>query len=122
MYNTHVHIHSHMHTYTTHTHIHLLSTHTHTHLLSTHTHIHLLSTHANIDWIFSQFLMPGLVDCHAHPEQLVNAGTGYNKVFLDWAFQVFFPALQVFDNNQTYARNAASLMVVCNFMLHNQLG
>ena len=61
--------------------------------------------------------MPGLVDCHTHSEQVENAGTGYDKTFTDWSNQDFFPTSQAFDNNRTYARNAASLMVVCNFML-----
>ena len=67
--------------------------------------------------MFSQFLMPGLVDCHLHPEQVENAGTGYTKTFADWSFQDFFPTVQLFDMNQTYARNAASLIVVRNFIL-----
>ena len=57
--------------------------------------------------------MPGLVDCHIHPEQLENAGTSYDKTFADWSNQDFFPTAIAFDNNQTYARNAASLMLVC---------
>ena len=65
--------------------------------------------------------MPGLVDCHLHPEQVENAGTGYTKTFADWLFQDFFSTLQVFDMNQTYARNAASLIVVCNFMLQTTI-
>ena len=52
-----------------------------------------------------------------HPEQVENAGTSYDKAFADWIVQDFFPTLQVFQNNRTYARNAASLIVVCNFML-----
>ena len=80
-----------------------------------HTHTHLLCTHTNIDCTFSQFLMPGLVDCHLHPEQVENAGTAYTKTFTDWVLQDFFPTAQVFDMNQTYARNAASLIVVRNF-------
>ena len=91
--------------------------HTHSHQICTHTHTHFSSTHTNIDCTFSQFLMPGLVDCHMHPEQVENAGTSYDKAFADWVVQDFFPTLQVFENNQTYARNAASLIVVCNFML-----
>ena len=61
--------------------------------------------------------MPGLVDCHLHPEQVENAGTAYTKTFTDWVLQDFFPTAQGFDMNQTYARNAASLIVVRNFML-----
>ena len=91
--------------------------HTHLHQTFTHTHIHL---HKNIDRMFSQFLMPGLVDCHLHPEQVENAGTGYMKTFTDWSFQDFFPTAQLFDMNQTYARNAASLIVVRNFMLYTK--
>ena len=51
-----------------------------------------------------------------HPEQVENAGTGYTKTFADWLFQDFFSTLQVFDMNQTYARSAASLIVVHNFI------
>ena len=61
--------------------------------------------------------MPGLVDCHIHAAQVENAGNDYDKTFTEWLFEDIIPLEQVFDMNQTYARNAASLMVVCNFML-----
>ena len=61
--------------------------------------------------------MPGLVDCHIHASQVKNAGTGYEKTFTEWLFQDTLPTEQVFDMNLTYARSAASLTVVCNFVL-----
>ena len=61
--------------------------------------------------------MPGLVDCHVHPEQVENAGTSYTKTYAEWSIQDFFATMRLFDMNQTYARNAASLIVVRNFML-----
>ena len=86
------------------------------HTCTTHTctHIHIKYSHIRIlTGTFSQFLMPGLVDCHIHPEQLEISGTSYDKTFADWSNQDFFPTAIAFDNNQTYARNAASLMLVC---------
>ena len=59
----------------------------------------------------SQFLMPGLVCCHIHADQVENAGAHYDKAFNDWLFGDFIPTSQQFARNQTYARNAASLIV-----------
>ena len=56
--------------------------------------------------------MPGLVDCHIHAEQVMNAGANYDKTFFQWLLEDFDPTSQQFSMNQTYARNAASLMVV----------
>ena len=61
--------------------------------------------------------MPGLVDCHTHPSQVQNTGTGYTKTLIDWFFQDILPTELLFDMNETYARNAASLSVVRNFIL-----
>ena len=59
----------------------------------------------------SQFLMPGLVCCHIHADQVENAGAHYDKAFNDWLFGDFITTSQQFARNQTYARNAASLIV-----------
>ena len=66
---------------------------------------------------YSQFLMPGLVDCHIHAEQITNAGANYEKPFQDWVFQDFFPTGQQFGMNPAYARNTSSLLVVCNIFV-----
>ena len=62
---------------------------------------------------YSQFLMPGLVDCHTNTEQIVNAGANYDKSFLEWVIQDYFPTDLQFRMDPAYARNASSLIVVC---------
>ena len=62
---------------------------------------------------YSQFLMPGLVCCHIHGEQVQNAGANYDKPFFNWLIGDFIRISQQFARNQTYARIAASLIVVC---------
>ena len=72
---------------------------------------------------YSQFLIPGLVDCHIHPRPM-EPGTSYNKPFGEWLLEDALPSEQRFDTNQTYARNAAALIVVrnfCNKTLHLRL-
>ena len=61
---------------------------------------------------YSQFLMPGLVDCHIHGEQIMNAGANYDKSFIDWLIQDFFPSDLQFRMDPAYARNVSSLIVV----------
>ena len=63
----------------------------------------------------SQFLMPGLVCCHIHGEQVENAGANYDKPFFSWLIGDFIRISQKFARNQTYARNVASTIVVCIF-------
>ena len=84
---------------------HTLNTYTHTYLLCMHMHMH---NH-------SQFLMPGLVCCHIHGEQVENAGANYDKPFSNWLFGDFIRISQKFARNQTYARSVASTIVVCIF-------
>ena len=62
---------------------------------------------------YSQFLMPGLVCCHIHGEQVQNAGANYDKPFFNWLIGDFIRISQQFARNQTYARIAASLIAVC---------
>lgn len=77
----------------------------------TYTSTYLLCTHVKIDCTYSQFLIPGLVDCHIHPRPM-EPGTSYNKPFGEWLVEDALPSEQRFDTNQTYARNAAVLIVV----------
>ena len=79
----------------------------------TYTSTYLLCTHVKIDCTYSQFLIPGLVDCHIHPRPM-EPGTSYNKPFGEWLVEDALPSEQRFDTNQTYARNAAALIVVGN--------
>ena len=65
--------------------------------------------------------MPGLVCCHIHADQVENAGAHYDKAFNDWLFGDFITTSQQFARNQTYARNAASLIVVCIFCVHLEM-
>ena len=62
--------------------------------------------------------MPGLVDCHIHAEQIMNAGANYDKTFFQWLVEDFDPTSQQFATNQTYARNAAPLIVVRKLLFH----
>ena len=79
-----------------------------THTVTTHdTCTYLLCTHTN-DCPYSQFLMPGLVCCHIHGDQVQNAGANYDKPFFNWLIEDFIRISQLFASNQTYARNAAS--------------
>ena len=64
---------------------------------------------------YSHFLMPGLVCCHIHGDQVENAGANYDKPYLNWLIGDFIPTSQQFATNQTYASNAASLIVVCTW-------
>ena len=64
--------------------------------------------------------MPGLVDCHIHAEQIINAGANYEKPFQDWVFQDFFPTGQQFGMDPAYARNTSSLLVVGNMVCHRK--
>ena len=64
--------------------------------------------------IYSQFLMPGLVDCHIHAEQFMKTGYNYDKSFLEWVIQDYFPTDLQFRMDLAYARNASFLIVVCN--------
>ena len=59
--------------------------------------------------------MPGLVCCHIHAEQVQNAGAHYDKAFNDWLVEDFIRIYLQFARNQTYARNVAPSIVVCNF-------
>ena len=58
--------------------------------------------------------MPGLVDCHLHAEQIWKAGANYDKSFLEWIIQDFFPTDLQFRMDPAYAKNVSSLIVVCN--------
>ena len=54
----------------------------------------------------------------------MGAGTSYDKPFIEWLLEDALPSEQRFDMNQTYARNAAALIVVgnfCNKSLHLRL-
>lgn len=42
--------------------------------------------------VFSQFLLPGLVDTHIHAPQYVNSGVGYDMMLMDWLDAYTFPA------------------------------
>ena len=78
-------------------------------------HTYLLCTHTNIVFPYSQFLMPGLVCCHIHADNLENAGVYYEKPYQIWLFEDFIRIYVQFAKNQTYARNVASSTVVCDF-------
>ena len=85
------------------------------HTFTTHTHIHTYHTPMHT---YSQFLMPGLVCCHIHGDQVQNAGANYDKPFFNWLVGDFIRISQQFARNQTYARIAASLIVVCIFCVN----
>jgi len=57
----------------------------------------------------SQFLMPGLVDCHIHPSQFFKDGVDYSS-FLELLVDAFFPGSVMFENT-TYAREESMKIV-----------
>ena len=60
---------------------------------------------------FSQFLMPGLVDCHFHPSQYFRAGADI-PTFFNLILGTFVPGDLMFRNT-TYAREESVRIVVC---------
>ena len=60
----------------------------------------------------SQFLMPGLVDCHFHPAQYNTAGV-VPGAFAD-LLNTYIPAELAFRNT-TFAREQSMTLVVSNF-------
>ena len=65
----------------------------------------------NIICIFSQFLMPGLVDTHIHAPQYVNSGTGYDHMLLDWLKKYTYPTEAKFKDVQ-FAKQVYTKAVV----------
>ena len=61
--------------------------------------------------LYSQFLMPGMVDTHIHAPQYMNAGTGYDKQLLEWLKHYTYPAEQCFKDLE-WAKKAYPLVVV----------
>ena len=59
---------------------------------------------------FSQFLMPGLVDCHFHPSQYFRAGVDLPS-FLDFLLDTSIAGDLLFRNT-TYAREESMRIVV----------
>ena len=58
----------------------------------------------------SQFLMPGLVDCHLHPANYIRAGTE-TTTFFDYLFKTIIPT-EVAFRNTTVARKVSMAVVV----------
>lgn len=55
-----------------------------------------LADHVNFsgqrtDLTATQFLMPGLIDCHIHAPQMPNIGVGLDRELLDWLDTYTFP-------------------------------
>ncbi|XP_064403300.1 guanine deaminase-like isoform X2 [Halichondria panicea] len=48
----------------------------------------------------SQFLLPGLVDSHTHPDHYLIAGTGYDKQLLEWVNDYIVPLEAKFKDVQ----------------------
>lgn len=62
----------------------------------------------------SQFLMPGLVDCHLHTAQYIRAGTKQGPSFLDYVINTLIPS-EVPFRNTTFAREVSMALVVSRF-------
>ena len=58
----------------------------------------------------SQFLMPGLVDCHLHPAQYSTAGV-VAETLVDQLLNTYVPAELAFRNT-TFAREQSMTLVV----------
>ena len=63
----------------------------------------------------SQFLMPGLVDCHLHPAHYIRAGTETLSLF-DFSFKTLIPT-EVAFRNTTVAQNVSMAVVVSCLLL-----
>ena len=61
----------------------------------------------------SQFLMPGLVDCHLHPAQYLDAGTE-PLAFFDFVVNTLIPTEVIFRNT-TIARETSMALIVSRF-------
>lgn len=48
---------------------------------------------------FSQFLIPGFVDCHIHAPQMPNIGLGLDKPLLEWLDAYTFPLESEYKND-----------------------
>ncbi|KXN68366.1 guanine deaminase [Conidiobolus coronatus NRRL 28638] len=48
----------------------------------------------------TQFIFPGLIDCHIHAPQFQNLGTGLDLPLMKWLNEYTFPAEQSFSNIQ----------------------
>ena len=69
----------------------------------------LLTTHS------SQFLMPGLVDCHFNPLEYFRLGADFANN-AEFVVSTFVPGEQMF-RNVTYAREVSLDAVVCTYIL-----
>ncbi|KAI5644897.1 amidohydrolase family domain-containing protein [Phthorimaea operculella] len=58
----------------------------------------------------SQFLMPGLVDCHIHAPQFPNIGLGLDRPLLEWLDKYTFP-LECQYGNVEFARDVYNQVV-----------
>lgn len=66
----------------------------------------------------SQFLMPGLIDCHIHASQMPNIGLGLDMELLDWLNTYTFPMEMQFKNN-AYAQHVYEKVIVsCGLWLY----
>ena len=61
----------------------------------------------------SQFLMPGLVDCHLHPAHYFDTGTEPMSSF-EFVINTLIPA-EVAFRNTTFAREVSMALVVSRF-------
>ena len=61
----------------------------------------------------SQFLMPGLVDCHIHPAQYVDTGKEPLE-YLDVVINTIIPT-EVLFRNTTFAQETSMALVVSRF-------
>ena len=66
----------------------------------------------------SQFLMPGLVDCHLHPTQYIDAGKEPTATFGDFVANTIIPT-DVEFRNITFAREASLAIVVSSFYIQH---
>ncbi len=48
----------------------------------------------------SQFLLPGFVDSHTHPDHYLIAGTGYDKKLMEWVNDYIVPLEAKFKDVQ----------------------
>lgn len=63
----------------------------------------------------SQFVMPGLVDCHTHAPQFPNIGLGLDRPLLEWLDKYTFP-LENQYGDVNFAANVYDQVVVSIYL------
>lgn len=64
----------------------------------------------------TQFLIPGLIDCHIHAPQMPNLGIGLDMELLDWLKEYTFPMETQFRDKK-FAQDVYEKVIVSRYPL-----